>query len=148
MSSQPFVIERTFDAPVSRVWDALTQNEQMKKWYFHLTDFKPVLGFEFQFTGTSKENKEYLHRCKITELEPGKKLAYSWCYDGYPGNSIVTFELFEEGKRTKLRLTHTGLETFVGGGLDFAKENFAEGWTYIVDKSLKGFLEGETVQTQ
>jgi uncharacterized protein YndB with AHSA1/START domain len=147
MSSQPVVIERTIDAPVSRVWDALTQNEQMKKWYFNLADFIPVVGFEFQFTGTSKENKEYMHRCTITELVPLKKLAYSWRYDGYPGNSLVTFELFEEGKKTRLKLTHAGIESFSGGGPDFAKENFAEGWTYIVDKSLKSYLESGKVQS-
>ena len=42
--------KRVFDAPVAKVWDALTRNEQMKKWYFQLADFKPVVGFEFQFT--------------------------------------------------------------------------------------------------
>jgi len=146
MNNQPFVIERTLDAPVARVWDALTQNEQMKKWYFHIADFRPVLGFEFQFTGNSKENIEYLHRCMITELVPLKKLSYSWRYDGFPGNSVVTFELFDEGGKTRLKLTHAGLETFAGGGPDFAKENFAEGWTFIVDKSLKSFLEDKTVQ--
>jgi uncharacterized protein YndB with AHSA1/START domain len=146
MSNQAFVIERTFDVPVDRVWDALTQNEQLKKWYFQFAEFKPVVGFEFQFTGTSKEDTVYLHHCKITELVPGKKLAYSWRYDGYSGNSVVTFELFEDEGKTRLKLTHEGIETFAAAGADFAKENFAEGWTYFVDKSLRNFLETEMVQ--
>lgn len=146
MNNQAFVIERTFDVPVKRMWDALTKNEQLKKWYFQFAEFIPVVGFEFQFTGTSKENTEYLHYCKITELVPGKKLAYSWRYDGYSGNSVVTFELFEDKGKTRLKLTHEGIETFAAGGPDFAKENFAEGWTYLVDKSLRNFLEAATVQ--
>jgi uncharacterized protein YndB with AHSA1/START domain len=146
MSSQPFVIERVFDAPVTKVWDALTRNEQMKKWYFQLADFKPVVGFEFQFTAKARQNVEYLHLCKVTEVIDGKKLAYSWRYKGYPGNSIVTFELFPEGKKTKLKLTHAGLETLESAGPDFARKNFEEGWTSILDKSLKGFVEAKSVQ--
>lgn len=146
MSNQPFVIERLFDVPVTKVWDALTKNEQMKKWYFQLPDFKPVVGFEFTFSGGADDQRPYQHLCKVVEVIPGKKLAYSWRYDGYPGNSIVSFELFEEGKKTKLRLTHTGLETFDQANPDFAKKNFKEGWTSILDKSLKSFLEAESVK--
>src|SRR5579864_2160691 len=90
-SDQPFVIERTFDAPVSKVWKALTDKDEMKQWYFDLPDFKPEVGFEFQFTG-GKDGRSYLHLCKITKVEVGKKLTYSWRYEGYEGNSFVTFE--------------------------------------------------------
>ena len=78
MNIQPFEIERLLNAPVTNVWDALTKNEQLKEWYFQIADFKPVVGFEFQFIGKTEENKEYLHLCKVTEVVPGKKLVYSW----------------------------------------------------------------------
>jgi|SRR5450631_531591 uncharacterized protein YndB with AHSA1/START domain len=146
MSNQPFVIERVFDAPLSRVWDALTKNEQMKKWYFQMADFKPVVGFEFTFVGKADEHTEYTHLCTVTEVIPGKKLSYSWRYEGYPGYSVVSFELSEAGNKTRLKLTHEGIESFASGGKDFRKENFAEGWTHILDKSLKGFLETESVK--
>ncbi len=146
MSNQPFVIERLFDVPVNRVWDALTKNEQMKKWYFQLADFKPVVGFEFSFTGKADENTEYTHLCTVTEVIPGKKLSYSWRYKGYPGYSVVSFELSEEGNKTRIKLTHEGIESFAAAGKDFRKENFAEGWSQILDKSLKGFLESKTVK--
>ena len=141
MSNQPFVIERLFEVPVSKVWDALTKNEQLKKWYFQRPEFKPAVGFEFTFTGGPDEKKPYHHLCKVVEVIPGRKLSYSWRYDGYPGNSIVTFELFEEGENTKLRLTHAGLETFDQANPDFARKNFEGGWTSILDNSLKGYLE-------
>ncbi len=143
MNSQPLVIEQVIDAPASRVWDALTKNEQMKKWYFDLPDFKAVPGFEFNFIAGAKGDVQYKHICKVTQVVPKKKLSYSWLYDGYPGDSLVSFELFEEGKQTRLKLTHAGLETFASSGPDFARENFAKGWTQIVGKSLKGFLEAE-----
>ena len=107
MKQEPFIIERTYNAPVKKVWKAITDRDQMKEWYFDLAAFKPEEGFEFKFTGGSPE-KKYVHLCKVTEVIENKKLTYSWRYEGYPGNSFVTFELFPEGERTLLRLTPRG----------------------------------------
>lgn len=141
MTTVPFIIERTFDATAENVWRAITEKELMKQWYFDLPEFKAEVGFRFQFTGGKKPEKQYLHLCEITEVIPGKKLKHSWRYDGYEGNSFVTFELFADGDRTKLKLTHEGLETFPMSNPDFAKENFIAGWTSIIGTSLKEFLE-------
>ncbi len=146
LKSEPFAIERTINAPIDKVWQAITDKDQMKKWYFDLPEFKPQEGFEFQFSA-GKDEKKYLHLCKITEVVIGRKITYSWRYDGYQGNSFVTFELAVEGNKTKLKLTHEGLETFPKSNPDLAKENFAQGWTSILDKSLKPFLEKSTAKS-
>jgi uncharacterized protein YndB with AHSA1/START domain len=137
----PLVVERTFDAPVALVWKALTDKEEMKRWYFDVPKFAPVVGLEFGFD-VRHEGVEYLHRCRVTEVVPGKKLAYTWRYEGHAGDSLVTFELYAEGKRTRLKLTHEGLETFPKLAA-FAKANFVAGWTEIVGTSLKNFVEGK-----
>jgi uncharacterized protein YndB with AHSA1/START domain len=141
MEAMPFIIERRLNAPVSKVWDAITVNDQMKQWYFKLPDFKAEVGFEFNFTGGPDAEHQYLHLCKVTEVIPGKKIAYSWRYDGYPGDSLVTWELFDEGSQTLLRLTHEGLETLAASHPDFKRENFESGWTAIIGTSLKHFVE-------
>lgn len=141
MESTPFVIERTYNAPIKKVWKAITDKDEMKQWYFDLPEFKPEVGFEFQFSAGKDENNPYLHKCKITEVVPQKKLTYSWQYVGYDGNSFVTFELFDEGNKTRLILTHEGLETFPSNNPDLTKENFASGWTHIVGTSLRAFVE-------
>ena len=140
MKNEPFVIERILNAPSEKVWKALTDKDQMKQWYFEIAEFKPEVGFEFTFNGGRKE-KTYIHLCKITEVEPGKKLQYSWRYDEYPGNSFVTFELFPDGDKTTLKLTHEGLETFPTDNKDFARSSFEAGWTYIIGKSIGEYLE-------
>jgi len=141
MNNEPFVIERTYNAPIERVWSAISNRDEMAQWYFDLAEFKPEVGFEFSFEGGPPE-KIYLHLCKVTEVEPGKKLTYSWRYDGYEGNSFVTWELFEEGEnKTRLRLTHRALETFPASNPDLAKHNFAAGWTAIVGDNLLKYLE-------
>jgi uncharacterized protein YndB with AHSA1/START domain len=137
--TEPLVIERTFNASVEQVWKALTSKEDIKRWSFDMKEFKPELGFEFQFTG-GKEGVTFFHHCKITDVIPNKKLAYSWRYEGYEGDSLVTFELFAEGGGTRLKLTHEGLETFPKIP-DFAKSNFVAGWTHIIGSSLKEFVE-------
>jgi len=141
MSAQPIVMERVLNAPVTKVWNAITDKNEMKSWYFDLAEFKAEVGFQFQFLGGPDPNAPYRHLCEITEVVPNKKLTYSWRYDGYAGNSFVTFELFEQGDKTLLKLTHTGLETFPEQNPDFAKKNFMEGWAHIIHTSLKDYLE-------
>jgi len=137
--SVPFVIERTFDASATQVWQAITDREMMKEWYFELAEFKPETGFEFDFTVEHKGMK-YCHRCKVTEVMPQKRLAYTWRYDGHAGDSLVIFDLFAEGEKTRLKLTHLGLESFPPLPC-FARGNFAEGWTQLIGTSLNDFLK-------
>jgi uncharacterized protein YndB with AHSA1/START domain len=140
MDSVPLIKEIVINAPVSKVWKAITDKNEMKQWYFDLVEFKPEAGFKFQFEG-GPDDRKYLHLCKITEVVEGKKLVYSWKYDGYAGESFVTWELFEEGNKTRLKLTHSGLETFPVDNPDFARHNFLAGWTQIIETSLKEYLE-------
>ncbi|MEO6490541.1 MAG: SRPBCC domain-containing protein [Ferruginibacter sp.] len=142
MNDQPIMIERMYNSPVDLVWQAISDKAKMKEWYFDMADFKLNLGAEFTFYGG--DETQFLHRCKITELEPDKKLTYSWRFDSYDGISYVTFEMFPENGNTKLRLTHTGLETFPNIP-QFARQNFVDGWTYIIGTSLKEFLETQNV---
>ncbi len=138
--SEPIIKEVLLNAPASKVWKAITDKNEMKQWYFDLAEFKPEKGFEFRFEGGPSERK-YLHICRITEVVPEKKLAYSWRYDGYSGDSLVTFELIPEGNKTRLKLTHEGLETFPADNPDFARKNFDAGWTAIIQKSIKEYIE-------
>src|SRR5205809_3510372 len=133
------IVERTLNAPVARVWKALTDVDQMREWYFDLKEFKPEIGFEFEFV-VEHEGNTYHHLCKVTEVIPQKKIAYTRRYKGEPGSSLVTFELFPEGNKTRLKLTHTGIETFPKTPA-YARKNFEAGWIAIIGSELKQFLE-------
>lgn len=143
MEKQPYVIEQLYAAPVARVWQALTDNSQMKQWYFDLPEFKPEVGFTFSFTGGPDGGIQYNHICRITEVIENRKLSYTWSYEGYAGESEVSFELFDESGLTRLRLTHKGLETFPTDNPDFDAKNFAAGWDYITGTSLRNYLENK-----
>jgi uncharacterized protein YndB with AHSA1/START domain len=141
MYTAPIVIEEKYNVPSAKIWKAITDREEMKEWYFDLKEFIAETGFEFEFAGGDEEGKQYLHKCRVMEVIGGRKLSYSWRYEGYEGNSLVTFELFPDGENTLLKLTHTGLETFPVNNPDFAKGNFEKGWSAILGTSLKEYLE-------
>ncbi|MCZ4222862.1 SRPBCC family protein [Pedobacter rhodius] len=143
MKTDALIVEHTYNVPANKIWSALTDNNEIKKWYFQLKDFKPEVGFKFDFLGGPEEGPHFLHLCEITQLIEERKLAYSWRYDGYPGNSEVCWELFEKADQTRVVITHSGIESFSENGKDFAKDSFKGGWTYFLNDALKNYLERE-----
>src|ERR1700738_2784438 len=107
-TSAPIVKEVLLEASPERVWRALTNREEMKEWYFDIKQFRPEPGFEFSFYG-EKDGEKFLHICRIMEVMPQRKISYTWGYEGKEGESLVSFELFPEGNKTRLRLTHEGV---------------------------------------
>jgi uncharacterized protein YndB with AHSA1/START domain len=140
MNTDLLVLERTYPASVATLWKAWTDAGEMKKWYFNLPGFKPVAGYEFQFMGGPPDGIQYRHLCKITEVIPGKKLSHTWAYEGYPGSTLLTIELFPDGANTRIKLTHSGLHSFPKDVPDLAPANFVAGWTSILDEGLKNYL--------
>lgn len=140
---QPIVKEKLLEASLERVWKAITDKDQMKKWYFDLEAFEPEPGFEFTFAGEGHTGEKYIHRCKILEVIPLQKLQHTWTYENYAGTSIVTFELFEEGSKVRVKLTHSGLHTFPQDNPDFGKSSFNGGWTELITVLLPDFLQSE-----
>ena len=74
---EALVVERVFDAPVALVWRALTDIDDLRNWFLDIREFEPRVGFEFQFYA-GKDQTKYLHGCKVAEVVPNKRLAYTW----------------------------------------------------------------------
>ena len=115
--------------------------DQMRQWYFDNNPaFEAEVGFETQFNVQSG-GRDFLHVWKVTDVVPPKRITYDWRYEGYPGDSFVTFELFERDDSTKLRLTHQARETFPQDIPEFVRQSGLEGWTFFIKKSLSDYLE-------
>jgi len=143
MNAEPLVVERLLNAPIGKVWEAITDKDKMKEWYFDMPEFRPEVGCQVRMVSGPPKGKSYMHLFVVTEVVPGSKITYSWAYEGYEGMSYVTFELFAEGGKTKIVLTHRGLETFPANNPDLAKHNFAAGWDQIINTSLPAYVEKE-----
>jgi uncharacterized protein YndB with AHSA1/START domain len=142
MKDEPVIVERLYNAPIEKVWHALTNVEQMRQWYFpNLTEFEPEIGFETSFD-VVHDGKVFPHIWKVTEVVPGKKISYEWKFGNYPGNSLVSFELFKDDDKTRIVLTHDKLETFQGDiHPELGRHNFVQGWTHFIGTALKEFIE-------
>jgi uncharacterized protein YndB with AHSA1/START domain len=141
MKNEPIVIDQIFNAPINKVWKAITDKDEMIKWFFSMIEsFKPEAGFETKFNVKSGGNN-FLHLWKVTEVVPGEKITLNWKYESYPGNSYVTFELSSLNNQTKLKLTHEGQETFPQDIKEFTRESCTAGWNFFIGESLKKFLE-------
>ena len=139
--NHPVIVEQTFMTSTDKLWAALTDVHRMRQWFFpNIPDFKPEKGFATQFEVQSG-HRDFLHQWKVTEVKPREKLILSWTYDGYQGQSRVTFEILPEGNQVRLRLIHQGWENFPQDIPEFRRESCLEGWQYLIKKSLYQWLQ-------
>ena len=137
LMNPPVIYEQVYSASVARVWQVLTEEDAMRTWYFpELISFKPEVGFEFVF---SNDGAPYQKEWQVTAIHPERLFSHSWRYAGFPGSSEVTFELLAEGEGTRIRVTHSGLESFPADP-HFARERFENGWKQILGVNLKRYL--------
>ena len=135
------VIKQRVNAPVDKVWKAITDRSLMKDWYFDIADFSTDLNSEFSFYGSEEKNK-HQHHGEILEVIPNEKLKYTWSYPQITKDkTIVKWNLQDEGDKTLVILTHKGLENFEHLGENFSKDSFDKAWTEIVSIKLKNFIE-------
>ena len=119
-----------YQHPPQIVWEYLTKPELIAQWLMQ-SDFKPIVGYDFQFKTRPLPNFNFdgIVYCKVLEVIPFKKLSYSW--KGGPGNSeitldsIVVWTLKEQQDGTELELLHTGFTELAGLGMYSA---MSEGW--------------------
>jgi len=142
-SEDPIAVEQSFEVELDRLWEAITELDQMRQWFFeNIEAFESKEGFETRFI-VKNEGRTFPHLWKITEVDPFKKIVYNWKYGGYAGNSLVTFELSNRVKGSHLKLTHLITESFPQDIPEFHRENCLGGWKWFIKRSLKDYLEGE-----
>jgi len=84
-------IERRYNSPVERVWRAVTEPDEMERWFVVRPSWKPELGETFEAYG---------HRGEITELDRPRAFAWTWGVEEY------RFELEPDGDGCRLVFTH------------------------------------------
>ena len=140
-SDKPIVVEEEFNKNIDTVWKAITEPEQMRKWFFeNIPDFKLVVGFKIEFNVESGE-RSFLHKWRIMRVAPKRLIEYNWKYGGYQGDSYVKFEIREEGDSIRLKLTHTVTEDFQERVPEFERESCQDGWHYFINQRLKEYLK-------
>lgn len=149
-SGDVVVIERTFDAPASLIWQMWTDPEHFRAWYGPAGAAIPVAKMDVRVGGTrlvcmevqspggrlqmwfSGEYREVVENERLVYTESisdeyGNVLSPSdaGLPDGHPRTTEVCVELEDLAGRTKMVLTHTGVPAGSPG---------AAGWTIALDK--------------
>jgi uncharacterized protein YndB with AHSA1/START domain len=128
----------------SVVWEYITDPELIAQWLMK-GNFKPVVGHEFTLTARPMPEMQFdgVFYCKVLEVEPPKKLSYSWQFgpgDGTMNNSVVNWTLTPLNGGTQLELVHRGFE---GASFVDMFTSMSEGWIELINK-FKKLLNPET----
>lgn len=127
----------------SIVWEALTNKEQFKKWYFDIPDFVLSKGCTFHFYEPG-DQQQYRHVCTILDIVPYQKFVHTWTHpDLSKGVTIVSWSLQENAGLTTVTLHHEGLENIQDAGPAFDPKNYQIGWDQILHNLKKSIHDME-----
>jgi len=127
--------ELTIAAASGRVFNALTQQDEIARWWTNDLNAKPEVGSlaEFRFG----EWGDCVLRFEVAELDAGKKV--HWIHRRSPvaqwAGTSVTWQLTPVQNGTRLLFTHEGFSQ-----VDEAYEQTRGNWAYFL-ASLKSYLE-------
>jgi uncharacterized protein YndB with AHSA1/START domain len=136
-------ISRVIEAPRDRVYAAWTDPEQLKQWFGPenvktrelVADAR--VGGTFRWDIINSEGEEMTMRGEFRELEPDKKIVFTWQWeddeDWENHTSVVTVELADRDGGTELRLTHEQLPN------EESRNGHTRGWNSALDKLEKLF---------
>lgn len=128
------------DAPVTKVWGALTQPEIVKQYFFGTdmhTDWKE--GGAIRFTG-EHEGRQYEDKGTILTVVPNQLIRFTYWsslsgIEDKPENYVnVTYELEGDGESTTLEVTQENIPD------EKTKKHSEEQWKKVLN-SLKDLLE-------
>lgn len=113
-----FVIDRTFDAPVARVFKAFSDQEAKARWFTGGAKWKPIeRAFDFRVGGKETAVGEWDggavtdFRATYYDIIPNRRIIYA--YDMYHSGrhlsvSLATIEFAADGNHTRMKLTEQG----------------------------------------
>ncbi len=136
----PIIVKQSFNSPINKVWEVLSEESHLKKWYFNVENYHFEIGSEYSFY-ESADTKQFLHKCRFLNIIPHKLIEYTWTYPSHSkGSSVVKWEIQEKNGKTEVTISHSGTENFADGGEMFVRSNFEMGWTSIVQTLLRNYL--------
>jgi uncharacterized protein YndB with AHSA1/START domain len=130
------------NAPVERVYQALTDADQLSRWFPSRVKSDPRLGGELRFE-FQKGDHVYVVEGRYLELVPNQLVSYSWVSpldaDAPYMNLTLVFRLEAKGETTDLYLEETGY----GEGRLYEEmyEERTGGWQFFF-ANLAALLEG------
>ena len=105
------VLTRVFDAPRTLVFEALTTGEVLRRWFgprgwsLEVCEVDLKVGGSWRFVLRGPDGTEMGMSGVYREIVPPERMVHTESYDDYPGESVVTTVLVEQGGKTTLTAT-------------------------------------------
>src|SRR5688572_24213307 len=108
--SQHEAITFEFDLrhPPEKVWRALTDPVLLAEWLLPAVGFKLETGASFTLKAQAFPDWDGTVKCRLLEIEPQRKLAYTWTVPFL--DTVVTFTLTPTATGTRLSLVQSGFK--------------------------------------
>jgi len=138
---QTEAVTLAFDLPHSpaKVWRALTDPALLAAWLMP-NDFAPLVGHRFKFQAKPMPGWRGFVECEVIELDPPRRLAYTWLGDAdWNEPTVVRWLLEPTTGGTRLVLEHTNFQPPWGHELC---ARFGQGWKKMVEEKLRKVLNG------
>ena len=133
-------LERTYEAPVQRVFDAWTSAEVLRRWWQAERDWVTSeaevdlrVGGVIRVVMREPDGTEHGGGGRYTEIEPPSRLAFTWLWDGEPTRMLIEIDFVEDGGVTIVRFIHRGLWD------EAAVRSHEYGWANVLE-ALRRFL--------
>ena len=134
-------LSRVFDAPRAAVFNAWTDRDEILKWWAPegfsetIVEINLRVGGVFRFGFTSPKGDRIEVTGTFKEVDPPKKLVYTWKWetvkDWKEQTTLVTVVFKETVGQTELVLTH---ENFPD---EKTRESHTKGWNSCLDRIMK-----------
>ncbi len=111
-------IERTFDAPAERVFEAWTSEEVLRRWLHANPAWEtPTAEVDLRVGGTIRivmrdpsDGAEYGATGSYTLVDPPRRLVFTWAWDEAPDSpQLIELEFSEQEGRTSVRMTNSAI---------------------------------------
>jgi uncharacterized protein YndB with AHSA1/START domain len=102
--------EFELDHPPSKIWRALTEPALIGEWLLAVADFELAPGAAFTFKTQPYPGWDGTVNCRILEIEPLRKISYTWVVGGMGLDTVVTFTLAPTASGTRLSLLQSGFK--------------------------------------
>ena len=128
-------IERTFDAPPARVFDAWTSEQVLLRWWQAQRGWETAEAHvDLRVGGAVRvvmrdpvEDVEHAGGGTYTEIEPPRRLAFTWTWDGDVHRTLIEIDFHEIDGGTKVSFRHRDLWD------EKALRDHEQGWNALLD---------------
>jgi uncharacterized protein YndB with AHSA1/START domain len=104
--SESISFELDLDHSPEKVWRALTDPDLLREWLLPVVGLDLEPGAAFRFEAEPQPGWDGTVNCRFLEIEPQRKLRYSWVVGDI--DTVVTFTLAPTASGTRLSLVQSG----------------------------------------